>query len=202
MIGIIDYGAGNLRSVYNAFQYLGQNVCVCTKPDELDYVDKIVLPGVGASKDAMQGLRQNGFIEPLLRNIKEGKDFLGICLGLQLLFNRSFEFGSNECLGLLKGEVKLFKPLNELKVPQIGWNTVKFIGAPCPVFKGIKDNSYFYFVHSYYCDNEESKFTLGETEYGIIYTSAIWKENVYAVQFHPERSQKNGLKILTNFGGL
>ncbi|MFH1395687.1 MAG: imidazole glycerol phosphate synthase subunit HisH [Candidatus Omnitrophota bacterium] len=202
MIGIIDYGAGNLRSVYNAFQYLGQKVCVCTKPEELDSVDKIVLPGVGASKEAMQCLRQNGFIEPLLRNIKKGKDFLGICLGLQLLFNRSFEFGDNECLGLINGEVKLFSPENGLKVPQMGWNTVKFSGADCPVFNGIKDNSYFYFVHSYYCDNNEPEFTSGETEYGIVYTSAIWKKNIYAVQFHPERSQENGLKILTNFGGL
>ena len=199
MIGIIDYGSGNLRSVYNAFLYLRQDVKICGTAEAIRSVDKIVLPGVGSSRDAIRGLSDKGLIEPLLSEIAGGKLFLGICLGLQLLFDRSAEGGGTDCFGLIKGSVNIFPSGTELKVPQIGWNTVRFTGEACPLFKGIKDESYFYFVHSYYCDAEEKEFTVGVTEYGLTYTSALWKENIYAVQFHPERSQENGLNVLRNF---
>lgn len=202
MIAIIDYGSGNLKSVLNAFRHLKQDVAVCDRPETLEKADKIVLPGVGSSKDAMEGLKERGLIEPLMGGIKKGKPFLGICLGLQMLFSRSEESGGCDCLGLIKGEVKLFPGGKGLKVPQIGWNTVRIRTKDCPLFAGIKDESYFYFVHSYYCDNRESGLTSGETEYGLVYASALWKKNIYAVQFHPERSQKNGIKILENFTKL
>ena len=199
MITIIDYGSGNLRSVYNAFKYLNADVKICEDPRDIDKADKIVLPGVGSSQDAMNGLSQRDLIDPLLRNIEKGKPFLGICLGLQLLFNTSEESGGCDCLGLIDGEVKLFPRERGIKVPQIGWNTVKINDEACPFFKGIKDETYFYFVHSYYCDNREEASTVGVTEYALEYTSAVWKDNIFAVQFHPERSQENGLKILENF---
>jgi glutamine amidotransferase len=199
MIGIIDYGSGNLRSVYNAFRYLGEDVKVCESPLEIEGFEKIVLPGVGSSKDAMKGLTERGLVEPLLKSIQDGKPFLGICLGLQMLFTRSEESGGCDCLDVVRGEVKLFPKSEELKVPQIGWNTVKLLQGDCPVLKGIKDESYFYFVHSYYCANDEKEYSAGETEYGVRYTSVLWKDNIYAVQFHPERSQANGIKLLENF---
>ncbi len=202
MIAIIDYGSGNLKSVLNAFRYLKQDVAVCDRPETLEKADKIVLPGVGSSKDAMEGLKERGLIEPLLGGIKNGKPFLGICLGLQMLFRRSEESGGCDCLGVIRGEVKAFPAGKGLKVPQIGWNTVRVLKKDCPLFKGLDDKSYFYFVHSYYCDNQEPELSAGETEYALAYTSALWKDNIYAVQFHPERSQKNGIKILENFTKL
>ena len=144
MIGIIDYGSGNLRSVYNAFRYLGQDVKVCETPEEMNSSDKIVLPGVGSSKDAMSGLTGKGFIEPLLDSINSGKYFLGICLGLQLLFDYSEESGGCHCLGLIQGEVKIFPGGSGLKVPQIGWNTVKFTDPVSPLFDGVKNDSFFW----------------------------------------------------------
>jgi len=202
MIGIIDYGSGNLRSVYNAFRYLGQDIKICDDSGSVERADKIVFPGVGASKDAMEGLAARGLIEPLLEHLRKGKLFLGICLGLQLLFTRSEESGGCDCLDVIRGEIKLFPGGEGLKVPQIGWNTVRINDSACPVFKGIEDGSYFYFVHSYYCVAGERKFSVGETEYGVPYTSALWKDNIFAVQFHPERSQENGIRMLKNFGEL
>lgn len=199
MTGIIDYGSGNLRSVYNAFRYIGEDVKVCAAPEDLKGADRIVLPGVGSSADAMEGLRNAGLLEPMLAGIKAGTSFLGICLGLQMLFERSEESGGCECLAIVRGDVRRFPAGEGLKIPQIGWNTVKFTGKACPLFDGIKDESYFYFVHSYYCDNAEQSLDSGRTEYGVSYTSAMWKDNVHAVQFHPERSQANGIKILENF---
>ncbi len=199
MIAIIDYGSGNLKSVYNAFVHLGEEVKVCEDASSLKSAAKIVFPGVGSSKDAMAGLAERGLMEPLKDGIKSGKPFLGICLGLQLLFERSEEAGGCDCLGLVSGDVKLFPAADGMKVPQIGWNTVNVKKKECPIFAGLDDESYFYFVHSYYCDTPEEELTAGETEYSVTYTSALWKDNVYAVQFHPERSQKNGLKVLENF---
>ena len=140
MIGIIDYGSGNLMSVYNAFRYLGWNVKILGTADGLSEADKIILPGVGSSKDAMEGLKHRGFIDPLKEEIKKGKPFLGICLGLQMLFTRSEESGGCDCLDLMDGEVKLFPRDDKFKVPQIGWNTVKLKKKDCPIFKGIKDD--------------------------------------------------------------
>ncbi|MFC1570310.1 imidazole glycerol phosphate synthase subunit HisH [Candidatus Omnitrophota bacterium] len=199
MITIIDYGSGNLRSVYNAFKHLNADVKVCEGPEDIDKAEKIVLPGVGSSKDAMNGLSQRDLIDPMLRNIEKGKPFLGLCLGLQLLFQRSEESGGCDCLGLIDGEVKLFPASKGIKVPQIGWNTVEVVKGECPLFKGIDTDSYFYFVHSYYCASKEEDSTSGVTEYGVKYTSALWKDNIFAFQFHPERSQEKGLKILENF---
>ncbi|NQT33174.1 MAG: imidazole glycerol phosphate synthase subunit HisH [Candidatus Omnitrophica bacterium] len=199
MIGIIDYGSGNLRSVYNAFRYLGADVKVCETPEDMKGAERIVFPGVGSSRDAMNGLSERGLIGPLLDNITRGVPFLGICLGLQLLFDTSDESGGTDCLGLIRGKVKLFPGGEDMKVPQIGWNTVNIMNYDCPIFKGIEDKTYFYFVHSYYCESAEEEYTAGITEYSASYTSALWKDNIFAVQFHPERSQAMGLKILENF---
>lgn len=202
MVGIIDYGAGNIRSVYNAFKYIGEDVKVCAKASELASADKVVFPGVGNGGDVIGGLRSMGFDEAIMKSLDAGKPFLGICVGLQMLFKSTEEAPGAECLSLLKGKVRRFSEDDELKVPQIGWNTVKILKDGCPIFKGIEDNTYFYFVHSYYCDSEEREYVSGETEYGIKYTSSIWKDNMFAVQFHPERSQANGIKLLENFSKL
>jgi len=202
MTGIIDYGSGNLRSVFSAFKYIGEDVRMCETPEDLKGAEKVVLPGVGASQDAMRQLKERELVEPLLEKILAGAPFLGICLGLQLLFTRSEEGGGCDCLGLVPGEVKLFPGGEGMKVPQIGWNTVRLDKKDCPIFRDIEDGSYFYFVHSYYCEDEGRNYTSGVTEYGVEYTSALWKDNVFAVQFHPERSQEKGLRILRNFKEL
>lgn len=199
MIGIIDYGSGNLRSVFNAFRYIGKDVKVLEKEEDLKGAERIVLPGVGSSKDAMEGLKKKNLTGGIIKHIEKGKPFLGICLGLQLLFTRSEESGGAECLGLIEGEVKLFPAKEGMKVPQIGWNTVKIKKKDSPFLKGVKDETYFYFVHSYYCKAKEDKYEAGVTDYSTSYTSILWKDNIFAVQFHPERSQAEGLKILENF---
>lgn len=198
MIVIVDYGAGNLRSVFNAFRYIGADVRIAEKGTDIKGASKIVLPGVGSSRDTKTGLEERGFVQPLSGSLRRGVPFLGICMGLQILFDTSDESGGCDCLGIVKGDVRLF-PKRSGKVPQIGWNTVKYTAPGCPMFKGIPDESYFYFVHSYYCDVKEPGVTAGETEYGLKYLSALWKDNIFAVQFHPERSQANGLRILENF---
>jgi glutamine amidotransferase len=199
MIAIIDYGAGNLRSVYNAFRYIGQDARICRAPDELGASDRIVFPGVGNGGDVINGLRSSGFDKAILRAIRDGVPFLGICVGLQMLFSSTEEAEGAECMDLVRGRVRRFPRDKGLKVPQIGWNTVSVRNSGCPLFRGVKDDPYFYFVHSYYCDSREPETTVGVTEYGVEYTSALWKDNIFAVQFHPERSQDNGLKILRNF---
>ena len=201
MISIIDYGSGNLRSVYNAFRYIGEDVRVCEDPGDLDRADKIVLPGVGSTKYAMEGLAKSGYREKLLSNIEKGKPFLGICLGLQLLFDHSDESGGCDCLGIVPGEVKQFSPESGLKIPEIGWNTIDLTKNNCPIFEGIENGEYFYFVHSYYCAYTGDH-TAALTRYGVEYTSALWKDNIFAVQFHPERSQERGLKLLENFSKI
>ncbi|MFH1412142.1 MAG: imidazole glycerol phosphate synthase subunit HisH [Candidatus Omnitrophota bacterium] len=202
MIGIIDYGSGNLKSVYNALRYIGQDVRICVSPEDLGKADKVIFPGVGSSRDAMNGLSSRGLDTAIMDGINKGKPFLGICLGLQLLFDESEESGGTEGLGLIKGAVKLFPYEKGFKVPQIGWNTVELKKEDCPLFKGIKSGTYFYFVHSYYCESGENECVAGVTEYSRTYTSAVWKDNVFAVQFHPERSQEKGLQLLRNFTEL
>jgi imidazole glycerol-phosphate synthase subunit HisH len=201
MICIIDYGTGNLRSVYNAFRHIGEDTRICETPRDIDRADKIVLPGVGSSKDAMRGLTEGGYADRLRTNIEKKKPFLGICLGLQLLFSHSDESSGCDCLGLFPGNVKCFPAGNGLKVPQIGWNTVELTKKDCPLFNGIKSGEYFYFVHSYYCEYK-GEYTAALTSYGAEYISALWKENLFAVQFHPERSQGSGLKLMENFAKL
>lgn len=197
---IIDYGLGNLISVYNALRFLKADVKISDKKEDLKRADKIILPGVGASGDAMRGLKERGLSDALKEYILSGGIYLGICLGLQLLFEISEE-GDTPGLGVFKGKVVRFEEKNGVKVPHIGWNRVEYSARAkaCELFKGIKDNSYFYFDHSYYAVPEEPEAYSGGTFYGRMFTSMIWKNNIYAVQFHPERSQDLGLRLLNNF---
>jgi len=204
MITVVDYGMGNLRSVAKGFESVGCRVVVTQDPQAVLSAQKLVLPGVGAFKDAVDHLEQLKLTAPLLAYLKEGKPFLGICLGLQLLFSGSEEGGSQPGFGLFKKSVKRF-PENNLKVPHIGWNRIKRIshgGTECPLLKGIPDNTFFYFVHSYYAELVEEEALVATTEYGVSFTSMIWKGSVFATQFHPEKSQKWGLQVLQNFGRL
>lgn len=199
MIGIVDYGMGNLGSVSNACKFLGLPAQIITRPDELGSCSAMVLPGVGAFGDCMQHLESHGFV-PVVRNwIEQDQPFLGICLGLQALFAGSEESPGVPGLGVLKGTVRLFRNDGALKVPQIGWNSVSQKQAACPLFKDVADQAYVYFVHSYYADAEEESVVAGVTEYGMPYTSAVWRGNMMAVQFHPEKSQQVGLRMLRNF---
>jgi len=199
MIVIVDYGMGNLKSVSKAFLKLGEDVKVSSLPEDVDNADAIVLPGVGAFGDCMRNLSLKGLIEPVIRAIEKGKPYLGICLGLQILFNESEEFGLTKGLGIIPGRVKRFSFQNrELKIPHMGWNTIKII-RPSPLFKEIPDESYFYFVHSYYVVPEDISVVASETEYGERFVSSIWKDNIMATQFHPEKSQSLGLKVLKGF---
>ena len=209
MIAIIDYGMGNLRSVEKGFQKVGVDVTVTNKPDVVKKADAVVLPGVGAFKDCMRELTNLELVDAVADSIKKGNPYLGICLGLQVLFSESEEFG--KCMGLdvLRGKVVKFEfetqyliPITQsLKVPHMGWNEIK-IQKNNPLFKGIPDKSYFYFVHSYYVVPEDKSIIATTTDYGIEFTSSIWKDNVFAVQFHPEKSQAAGLQVLKNFGEI
>jgi glutamine amidotransferase len=200
LIGIIDYGMGNLASVYNAFKKSGaENIKITSSPEDVRLAEKIVLPGVGAFEDAMKNLEKFGLISPILDFIRSEKPFLGICLGLQLLFEKSYENGSFEGLGVLKGEVVRFD-IN-LPVPQIGWNQVELITKK-GIFDNLPENAYFYFDHSYYPIVSDSSVIAAKTVYGLEYVSAVTKDNVSAVQYHPEKSHKNGLKMIENFIAL
>ncbi|OIP85269.1 imidazole glycerol phosphate synthase subunit HisH [Candidatus Roizmanbacteria bacterium CG2_30_33_16] len=197
MIVIIDYGLGNLGSVKNALDKLGVDSMVSKSVKDIEKATGLVLPGVGSATEGMKNLRKSGLNKVILKQIKLKKPILGICLGMQLLFFLSEE-GNTECLNVIEGKVKRFN--NKLKVPQIGWNQVK--QKPSKLFLGIKDKSYFYFVHSYYCQASEEKIIIGSTEYGINFTSAIEDKNIFGVQFHPEKSGENGLKLLKNFADI
>ena len=206
MIAIIDYGMGNLRSVQKGFERVGCEAVVTSDPKVVLEADKIVLPGVGAFPDCMRNLEEGGFIEPLLRVIREGRPFLGICLGLQLLFSESDEFGVHKGLGIIPGRVVRFpegmvEAGESLKVPHMGWNQLTFRKRP-PVFAGIETGTNVYFVHSYYVVPEEAGVIATTTSYGIEFCSSIWKDNIVATQFHPEKSQDKGLQILKNFGEM
>ena len=201
MIQIVDYGMGNLRSVQKAFERLSAPAEICTDPARLKDCDKLVLPGVGAFRDAIHELRSKGFVEPIQAHVAANKPFLGICLGLQLLFDVSYEDGRWDGLGILPGEVVRFPESDELKVPHMGWNKVA-AAANCPLFRDIPANSFFYFVHSYYVVPSDPKATVGRTEYGATFTSVVQRGNLFATQFHPEKSQQFGLKLLENFARL
>lgn len=198
MIAIVDYGMGNLKSVYKAFRKVGIEAVVTSKPSEVDNASAIILPGVGAFRDCMQNLEGLGMPETIARSIEKGKPYLGICLGLQILFNESTEFGASKGLGILSGKVVRFAS-DDLKIPHMGWNAVSLRKQP-PIFDGIGDNNYFYFVHSYYVVPENESVIAGTTDYGTEFTSMVWKDNIMATQFHPEKSQNLGLQIFTNFG--
>jgi glutamine amidotransferase len=197
MIAIIDYGMGNLRSVEKGFLKAGVDARVIRDPKAVDDAGAIVLPGVGAFRDCMRNLEQASLMEPVLRAIRKGKPYLGICLGLQILFTESEEFGNYKGLDIFKGRVAKFRV--DLKVPHMGWNNVKILRRP-PIFEGIKDESYFYFVHSFYVAPSDNDIVAGTTEYGLTFASMVWKDNIFATQFHPEKSQGTGLEILKNFG--
>ena len=199
-IGIIDYGMGNLGSVSNACKFLGLDAEIISAPRQMDLCRAIILPGVGAFGDCMAHLTEHGFVAPIQKWITSGKSFMGICLGLQALFQTSEETPDVAGLGIFKGSVKRFRIATELKVPQIGWNAVNQKRTDCPMFAGVDDGAYFYFVHSFYVAPEDSGLVAGETDYGLKYCSAVWKDNVFAVQFHPEKSQAAGLQMLKNFG--
>jgi imidazole glycerol-phosphate synthase subunit HisH len=196
MLTIIDYGVGNLRSVYMAFHRLGFEAQIATTAGEIRQASALVLPGVGAFGDAMGNLNALGMVKDLCTALRRGVPFLGICLGLQLLFEVSEELGEHRGLGVLAGKVYRF-PVG-LKVPQMGWNQVKQV-RPSPLWQGVADYSYAYFVHSYYVAPEESDLVIGSTEYGNYYASAVARDNLYAIQFHPEKSQDVGESILRNF---
>ena len=196
MIAVIDYGMGNLRSVEKAFQYLGHDAKIITDAGQLADADHLVLPGDAAFGDAMRNLREGGWDQRIHDHVDTGRPFLGICVGLQLMFGGSEEMGQHTGLGLLPGKCVRF-PTSE-KVPQIGWNQIERQVAS-PLLEGVEDGSFFYFVHSYYVEAEQATDQLATTDYGIQYTSIAGRDNVYGVQFHPEKSQKIGLRLLTNF---
>jgi glutamine amidotransferase len=206
MIAIIDYGMGNLRSVQKGFEKVGFDAVVTADPRVLLEADKIVLPGVGAFRDCMHNLEQGGFVEPLIKVIQDGRPFLGICLGLQLLFTESEEFGLHKGLGVIPGRVVRFpdgmvENGEKLAVPHMGWNQISFNGSS-PVFEGVEEGANVYFVHSYYVKPDDQSLVATTTSYGIDFCSSIRKNNIVATQFHPEKSQEIGLKILKNFGEM
>jgi len=193
MIVIIDYQMGNLASVQRAFQRAGHEAVITSDPDRVAAADKVVLPGVGAFQDAMEELRRHGLVQPVRDAIAAGRPFLGICLGLQMLFDVSFEDGEHAGLGILPGKVVRFDLPSGYKIPHMGWNQLG-IRRPTPVLEGIDDGSYFYFVHSYYVVPDDPAVVVVETDYARPFCSMIWHENLYATQFHPEKSQANGLR--------
>lgn len=194
MIVIIDYGLGNLGSVKNALDKLGIDSMVSKSVDEIKKADGLILPGVGFASEGMKNLRMRRLDDLIRRQIEMKKPLLGICLGMQLLFSSSEE-GNVKCLNVIEGRVKKFE--SDLKVPQIGWNQMRQTSSK--LFSGIKTDNYFYFVHSYYCQPKDKQVEIGITDYGITFCSAFEKQNVFGVQFHPEKSGENGLRLLNNF---
>ncbi|MFC1805185.1 imidazole glycerol phosphate synthase subunit HisH [Candidatus Omnitrophota bacterium] len=199
MIAVIDYGMGNIHSVRKALEVKGAKVKVTSLASDIESCQKLVLPGVGAFADAMQELAKLGLVSLLQSQIKLGKPFLGICLGMQLLFEKSSEAKGVAGLGILKGSVELLDRKRSKKVPQIGWNQLKFAPGECPLLQGLEDNSYVYFCHSYYPKPADKGCIAATTDYGVDFASCICKDNIYGVQFHPEKSQGVGLKIVENF---
>lgn len=202
MIALLDYGAGNVRSVQKALTAAGGDVHLVPSPELVMQADAVVLPGVGAFDDCINAMRQQELFETAREFVSTGKPFLGICVGYQALFENSEEFNSSAAgLGIFEGSVVRFSDA-EVKVPQIGWNEVHFTQPDCPILQGIESGSHFYFVHSYYPQPKDKSIVATRTEYGVNFTSAIWRDNVFATQFHPEKSQKVGLQLLTNFVNL
>jgi len=203
MIAIVDYNMGNLASVQNAFAKLGEDTVIVSDPTKFKDYDKLILPGVGAFGDAMEHLRERNMIEALKEYALSGKYMLGICLGMQLLFDSSEEFGEHEGLGLIKGDVKAFdssKFSEPLKVPHMGWN--RMFTKKHPLFENLDENHYLYFVHTYHVTCRDEADIIGRTNYGYEFTSAVAHNNVFGIQPHPEKSHENGLKILENFINL
>ncbi|HEY3863151.1 MAG TPA: imidazole glycerol phosphate synthase subunit HisH [Verrucomicrobiae bacterium] len=203
MIALIDYDSGNLRSAQKALLKVGADVRVARRPEEINGARAMVLPGVGAFDDCMQAMRKQELLEAVREFIKTGRPFLGICVGYQALFEKSEEF--NSCAAGLKvfsGKVVRFSGKTGVKVPQIGWNQLNVIQPDCPIFAGIPSGSFVYFVHSYFPKPSDPSVVATETTYGEPFASAVWRGNVYATQFHPEKSQEVGLRLLKNFVAL
>ncbi len=200
-ITLIDAGTGNLRSVFKALEQLGANVKLTSEPEVVEHASKIVLPGVGAFGDFMAGLQQRRLVEPILDAIARQVPTLGICVGMQALYEISEELGNHPGLRLLPGKVAHFPSFADLKIPHTGWNQLN-LKNPSPLVRGLQDGDYAYFNHSYYCAPSDDSFTIACTDYGISFTSAIQRENIFGVQFHPEKSQRVGLSILDNFLAL
>ncbi len=200
-VTIVDYGMGNLRSVQKAFERLGLRAEITDVPERVLAAERLVVPGVGAFGDAIQELERRGLVKPILKFIESGRPFLGICLGLQLLFEKSYENGVHKGLGLLRGDVVRFELPSEFSIPHMGWNQVRQ-ECPTPLMRDIPDESYFYFVHSYYVVPTDPEVVAGTTEYGVRFCSMIRQDNVFATQFHPEKSQSLGLQLLRNFAGV
>ena len=194
---IIDYGVGNLRSVEKAFAAAGCEARVSADEHELRAAERLVLPGVGAFRACMQALAARGFDQLVRERVAEGVPLLGVCVGMQLLFEESEEFGRAEGLGFLRGRVRRFP--EPLRVPQVGWNQVRFRPGAHPLTEGLETDSFFYFVHSFYCEPEDSQTVVGQTEYGQVYASVVAQGRICGVQFHPEKSQTAGLHLLGNF---
>ena len=195
-VAIIDYGVGNLRSVEKAFNTTGIDAIISSNERELCEAERLVLPGVGAFPACISALRERGFDQLVTERAAAGTPLLGVCVGMQMLFEESQEYGRVGGLGFLRGHVRRFS--HELVVPQVGWNQIKQ-RVEHPLFDGVADESFFYFVHSYYCEPASSEVVVGETEYGLLYASVVAKGNIAGVQFHPEKSQAVGLKLLHNF---
>ena len=202
-IAILDYDMANLRSVQKAFQTVGHDASIINAPEQVEKADKLVLPGVGAFADAVNILRARNLVEPIVNHIKQGKPLLGICLGLQILFDVGHEDGEHRGLGVLRGACVRFTVDNDLKlkVPHMGWNQLN-VQRPCPLFKDLPANAGVYFVHSYHVTPADPSVIATTTDYGRPFVSAIWKDNLMATQFHPEKSQSVGLRILENFAKL
>jgi len=199
MIGIIDYGMGNIHSVQKALEYFGASTVVTGKPQEVIKAEKLVLPGVGAFDDAALELEKQGLAQAIREHIKGNKLFLGICLGMQLLFESSEEARDKSGLGILKGGIERFALNQGVKIPHMGWNQLNIKKQDCPLLKGVKDNAYVYFCHSYYPAPADREVIAATTDYGGEFASLVWDKNIYAVQFHPEKSQETGLRMLKNF---
>ena len=198
---IVDYGLANLRSVQKAFEKVGHAAVISGDPNRVAEAGKLVLPGVGAFRDAIARLRESGLAEPILDHVKAGRPFLGICLGLQLLFTKSYEDGEHQGLDLFPGEVVRFGDVPGLKVPHMGWNQLR-VRRRAPVLNGTTDETAVYFVHSYYAVPKDSSLVATETDYPTPFASSIWHDNVFATQFHPEKSQRAGLAMLERFAAL
>jgi glutamine amidotransferase len=196
-IAIIDYGMGNLRSVQKGFEKVGHSAIVTSDPGVVAAAEKVVLPGVGAFEDAIAELRRKDLVTPVLDAIHAGKPFLGICLGLQMLFETSYENGRHAGLGVLKGDCVRFELPDEFAVPHMGWNQLQIRRRP-PILDGLAEGAYVYFVHSYYVVPTDANVIATETDYGTQFCSMVWRDNIFATQFHPEKSQAEGLKILKN----
>ena len=201
MISIIDYGMGNLRSVQKAFEKLDQQAEICTEATQISSAQKLVLPGVGAFRDAIRELQRLEMVEPIKVHIAAEKPFLGICLGLQMLFDVSYEEGEWEGLRILPGKVVRFPETSDLKVPHMGWNQLKRNGQP-QLLENIPEIAYFYFVHSYYVSSDDPAVVATQTDHGVSFVSMVERGSLFATQFHPEKSQQHGLQLLRNFADL